>query len=70
MQGKRASVAEAIANVVLGYVIAVLAQILLFPLFGIYISLQDDLLLGLCFTAISLVRLYVLRRLFNRREKC
>ena len=60
------SLVEAIANVVVGYGIAVLAQVLVFPLFGLRASLADNLLIGGIFTAVSVVRSYALRRLFER----
>jgi hypothetical protein len=64
-QSRRMSLVEAIANVAVGYAIAVLTQILVFPLFGLQVSLADNLAIGLAFTAISLTRSYVLRRLFE-----
>jgi len=60
------SLVEAIANVVVGYGIAVLAQVLVFPLFGLRASLADNLLIGGIFTAVSVVRSFALRRLFER----
>ena len=56
---------ESFANVAIGYGIAVAAQVVVFPLFGIHIGLGDDLALGLVFTVISLVRSYALRRVFE-----
>jgi len=56
---------ESFANVAIGYGIAVAAQVVVFPLFGIHIGLGDDLALGAVFTVISLVRSYVLRRVFE-----
>ena len=57
---------EASANVVLGYVLAVATQIMVFPWFGLYPSLGDNLALGGVFVSISLFRSYALRRLFER----
>lgn len=65
-QTKRHSAIEAVANVLIGYWVAIAAQAAIFPLFGIYASTSDHLLIGLLFTVVSLVRSYVLRRLFNR----
>jgi hypothetical protein len=59
------SLVEASANVVIGYGIAVAAQVAAFPLFGIHISLADDLLIGGLFAIISLIRGFVLRRVFE-----
>ena len=64
-QSRRMSLVEAIANVAVGYAIAVLTQILVFPIFGLQVSLSDNLAIGAAFTAISLTRSYVLRRLFE-----
>lgn len=64
-QSRRMSLIEAVANVVVGYGVAVLAQIVVFPLFGISASLTDNLMIGLVFTGVSLARSYALRRIFN-----
>jgi hypothetical protein len=64
-QSRRMSLVEAIANVAVGYAIAVLTQILVFPIFGLQVSLSANLAIGAAFTAISLTRSYVLRRLFE-----
>lgn len=66
MQSRWMSLVESFANIVVGYGLAVLTQILVFPLFGIQVSLGDSLLIGAAFTFISLIRSYALRRLFNR----
>lgn len=66
MQSKRHSFYEAVVNVLVGYTIAVATQVLVFPLFGIHIPLEHDLLIGLIFTVVSLLRSYALRRVFNR----
>lgn len=65
MQSRRMSLIEAVANVIVGYGVAVLAQIAIFPLFGIAASLTDNLMIGLVFTGVSLARSYALRRIFN-----
>lgn len=67
MQTRLGSFIEAAANILIGYLVAVLSQLLIFPLFGIQIPLADNLLIGLWFTLISLIRSYVLRRWFNAR---
>ena len=53
------------AYVLVGYGVAVATQWLVFPLFGLHATLQENLLIGLIFTAVSLVRSYVLRRAFE-----
>ena len=65
-QSRRLSLVEAAVNVALGYGLAILAQALLFPLLGLAVTLAQSLQIGLAFTLLSLVRAYVLRRLFER----
>jgi hypothetical protein len=65
-QSRRMSLVEASANVAIGYAIAVVAQIVIFPWFGIAVGLPQHLGIGAAFTVVSLVRSYVLRRCFER----
>jgi hypothetical protein len=45
--------------------VAVLAQIAVFPLFGLHVGFADNLMIAAIFTAISIARSYVLRRVFE-----
>jgi len=65
-QTRLQSAVESLANVAIGYAVAVASQMLIFPLFGIHITLADNLLIGGYFTLISIARSYTLRRWFNR----
>lgn len=65
-QSRLHSAAEAVVNVAVGYGVAVATQAAVFPLWGIKVGVGDHLAIGLIFTAVSLVRSYALRRLFNR----
>ncbi len=49
----------------LGYGLAVLVQLLVFPAFGLQSTLAQNLRIGLIFTAVSLLRSYALLRLFE-----
>lgn len=66
MQLKRHSLLESIINVAVGYGVALASQIVIFPLYGMEVSLGANIQIGIWFTAISIVRSYVLRRAFNR----
>jgi hypothetical protein len=66
MQSRRQSLIEAITNVVVGYVLAVITQVVVFPWFGLRVSLGDNLAIGALFVMISLLRSYALRRIFER----
>ena len=65
-QSRRMSLTEAISNVVIGYILAVATQVAVFPLFGIRIAISDDLAIGGIFALVSLLRGFVLRRVFER----
>ena len=71
-QSKRHSVIESIVNVMVGYGVAVLSQIVIFPMFNIHIPLSDNLTIGLWFTGVSFGRSYFLRRIFTnlRGREC
>lgn len=65
-QTRTASLLEAGTNVLVGYLVALLAQQLIFPLFGIHTTLAQDSAIAAAFTAVSLARSYLLRRAFER----
>jgi len=60
------SAAESVAIVAIGYGIALLTQVVVFGALEIPVSLDQNLWIGAVFTAVSLVRSYVMRRVFNR----
>jgi hypothetical protein len=64
-QSRTMSVIEACTGVVVGYSLAVLAQVLAFPLFDLPVTLSNTLGLPLVFTLISIPRTYLLRRVFE-----
>lgn len=59
------SLVEAIANVAVGYGIAVASQILIFPAFGMHMTLEQNLRLAGAFTSVSVCRSFALRRIFE-----
>jgi len=48
-QSRTMSLLEAISNVLIGYTIAVLTQILIFPVFGLHTTLGQNLQLSTAF---------------------
>lgn len=64
-QSRTMSVVESVANVIVGYGIAVAAQMLLFPVFGMHMTLAENFKLAAAFTIISICRSFALRRLFE-----
>lgn len=65
-QSRLMSLVEAVANVGLGFVLAVLTQLAVLPWFGVRLTLGANMLLSVAFTVVSVVRAYALRRLFER----
>ena len=64
-QSRAMSFVEAIANVIIGYGVAIATQMLVLPWFGLHMSLTQNLKLATAFTLISIVRSFALRRLFE-----
>ena len=65
MQTKFQSFLESALNIFVGYIVAILSQLIIFPWFGIHLPIHENLLMGLFFTVISLIRSYFIRRWFN-----
>ena len=59
------SLIESITNVVVGYGVAVVTQILIFPIFGLQTTSGQNLAMGGVFTIVSVFRSFCLRRLFE-----
>ncbi len=59
------SLVESVANVVVGYGVAVVTQILIFPIFGLHTTLAQNLKMGAIFTLVSIARSFALRRVFE-----
>ena len=64
-QSRLMSLVEYLTNVIVGYGVAVVTQILIFPIFGLHTTLAQNLKMGAVFTVVSIARSYVLRRLFE-----
>lgn len=65
-QSRKMSLIESLANVALGYALAIMTQIVVFPWFDLEADLTQHLTIGVAFVGVSLVRGYLLRRLFER----
>ena len=64
-QSRIMSLVEAVANVMIGYGVAVITQVLIFPIFGLHTTLAQNLKMGAIFTAVSIARSFALRRVFE-----
>ena len=65
MQSRLQSLIEAWLNVLIGFGVSLTANLVVLPLFGYPVTVGDAFGIGLVFTAISIVRSYTIRRMFN-----
>jgi len=64
-QSRLMSLVESVANMVVGYGVAVVTQVLIFPIFGLHTTLAQNLKMGAIFTIVSITRSFALRRVFE-----
>lgn len=69
MQSKRQSLIETLTSVFVGWLIGVILNLTILPLFDYNITVVDSLWVSLIFTVVSVIRGYVIRRFFNSKEK-
>lgn len=67
-QTKTQSLIEAMTNTAVGFGISLAATFVIFPVLGIATTPSKNLLITLFFTAISIIRGYVIRRWFNKKK--
>lgn len=65
MQSRRHSLLESILNTLTGFGVSLVAQSILYPLYGIQSSTSTNFVLALWFTILSIARSYIWRRAFN-----
>lgn len=65
IQSRKDSMLEAIINILIGAGVALLSQIIWFPLIGKEFTMVDNLMTTAFFTIVSFARSYYIRRMFN-----
>ena len=68
MQSKKQSLIETLTSVFVGWLIGVILNLTVLPLFDYNITVVDSLLVSLIFTVVSVIRGYIIRRWFNSKE--
>lgn len=66
-QSRIGSLIEAFVNVVVGFIVALASQLIIFPMVGIHVPISTNFEIIGWFTLISVIRSYCLRRWFNER---
>lgn len=69
MQTKKQSMIESLTSTTIGWLIGVILNMLVLPLFDYDVNLTDGVLISIIFTAVSVVRSYAVRRFFNSKER-
>lgn len=64
-QSRKMSLIETLTNITVGYCLAVVVQLIVFPWFDIETRIVDNLQIGLAFTVVAIARGYGIRRLFE-----
>ena len=67
-QSKLESLIESVITVGSGLIVAVIIQLLIFPLYDIEITLFENIQLATIFTSISIIRIYIIRIYFSRNR--
>ena len=62
---RESGLAQVGINVMIGYGVAVITQILIFPIFGLHTTLAQNLKIGAIFTIVLIARSFALRRVFE-----
>ena len=69
MQSKKQSLIESLTSTTIGIIIGIVLNLTILPIFGYPVSVVDSLWISLIFTAVSIIRSYIIRRWFNSKEK-
>ncbi len=69
MQTKKQSFIESLVNVTIGFLITITSLYIIFPMLGIENHSGKNILITIYLTVLSILRNYVLRRYFNKKQK-
>lgn len=64
-QTKLGSLAESLANIAVGLGVNLAANWIILPAYGMTLTAETNMKLGVLYTGVSLVRSFVIRRWFN-----
>lgn len=65
-QTRKQSAVETVVGVAIGFVVSVIAGMVIFPAFGYAFSLTQNVGITIIFTVLSIARSYAVRRMFVR----
>ena len=67
-QTKKNSIIEAIIQTLIGLITSILIQLILYPLLNIPVSFNQNLIITIVFFIVSILRGYIVRRIFNSKQ--
>ena len=65
-QSKNKSLIETLTQTFTGLVLSFIIQIIIYPLMGISVTIGQNVIITIVFITASIIRGYVVRRIFNR----
>ena len=67
-QSKKQSLIESATNTAVGFIISLGSTFIIFPLVGVKTTPETNFVITIYFTAVSLLRGYIIRRYFNKNN--
>lgn len=68
-QNRKHSILESITNVIIGLITSFLIQIAIYPILGIPVTFNQNVIITIVFFIASFIRGYVIRRIFNKMQE-
>ena len=69
MQSKKQSLTETVMSTFIGLAVSLITQIVVFPLYGMEVSFNQNIQITIIFTFVSIARGYFVRRYFNNVKR-
>ena len=69
MQTKKQSFIESLSNTAVGFLISLAATFIVLPIFNVHSTFSKNIGITICFTFISIIRSYLIRRYFNKKQQ-
>ncbi len=66
-QTKIQSLIESITHTIIGLGTSIVIQLILYPLLSIPVSFGQNIIITIVFFAVSIIRQYIVRRIFNKK---
>jgi hypothetical protein len=68
MQTVKNSFIESLINTLTGFIFSLIVQLTIFPFYNININFMDNIWITLWFTLASIIRSFIIRRFFNKKD--